>query len=75
MRSPSRRRWAATSNGPQSTWTRNLGSWWNLGFEAFGDIQSTPEALAATFALLEANGTIPHLGGERLSYPEWLDRL
>ena len=50
-------------------------SWWTLGFEAFGDIQSAPEALAATYAFLQANGAFPPLWGERLSYPEWLDRL
>jgi hypothetical protein len=50
-------------------------SWWTLGFEAFGDIQSAPDALAATYAFLQANGRFPPLSGERLSYPEWLDRL
>jgi hypothetical protein len=50
-------------------------SWWTLGFEAFGDLQSAPVALAATFAFLQANGRLPPLSGERLSYPEWLDRL
>ncbi len=37
--------------------------------------QSAPEALAETFAFLQANGPFPPLRGERLSYPEWLDRL
>jgi hypothetical protein len=50
-------------------------SWWTLGFEAFGDIQSALDALAATYAFLQANGRFPPLSGERLSYPEWLDRL
>ena len=50
-------------------------SWWTLGFEAFGDFQSAPVALAATFAFLQASGRFPPLSGERLSYPEWLDRL
>lgn len=49
--------------------------WWTLGFEAFGDLQSAPEALAETLAFLQANGPFPPLRGERLSYPEWLDRL
>ena len=51
------------------------GAWWTLGFEAFGDLQSAPDALAETFAFLQANGPFPPLRGERLSYPEWLDRL
>ena len=51
------------------------GSWWTLGFEAFGDLRSAPEALVETFAFLQANGAFPRLRGERLSYPEWLDRL
>ena len=51
------------------------GSWWTLGFEAFGDPRSAPEALAETFAFLQANGPFPPLRAERLSYPEWLDRL
>ncbi len=51
------------------------GAWWTLGFEAFGDLRSAPEALAETFAFLQANGSFPRLRGERLSYPEWLDRL
>ena len=50
-------------------------SWWTLGFEAFGDLRSAPAALAETFAFLRANGRFPPLSGERLSYPEWLDRL
>ncbi len=50
-------------------------SWWTLGFEAFGGLWSAPDALAATFAFLQANGRLPPLWGERLSYPEWLDRL
>ena len=50
-------------------------AWWTLGFEAFGDLQSAPDALAETFAFLQANGPFPPLRGERLSYPEWLDRL
>ena len=51
------------------------GSWWTLGFEAFGDVRSAQEALVETFAFLQANGAFPRLRGERLSYPEWLDRL
>ena len=49
--------------------------WWTVGFEAFGDLQSAPWALAETFAFLQANGPFPRLWGERLSFPEWLDRL
>lgn len=50
-------------------------SWWTLGFEAFGDLQSAPGALAATLAFLQGSDRFPPLSGERLSYPEWLDRL
>jgi hypothetical protein len=50
-------------------------AWWTLGFEAFGDLRSAPEALAATFGFLSGNRPLPPLDGERLSYPEWLDRL
>jgi hypothetical protein len=34
-----------------------------------------PEALAATFAFPAAQDPPPNVDGERLSYPEWLDRL
>jgi hypothetical protein len=50
-------------------------AWWTLGFEVFRDLRSAPESLAATFGFLSAKRPLPPLDGERLSYPEWLDRL
>jgi hypothetical protein len=51
---------------------QHLGTWWTLGFEAFGNIQSAPDALLKT---IKAMGLLPHIDGELLSYPAWLDKF
>jgi hypothetical protein len=45
--------------------------WWSLCFEAFGDLQSAPDALTKIIRMLKP----PDFNGALLSYPEWLDKL
>jgi hypothetical protein len=47
------------------------GTWWTLGFEAFGDLDEVVSSLNRTLA---ATGC-PAVDGAEMSYPEWLDSL
>jgi hypothetical protein len=44
--------------------------WWTIGFEAFGDVTSAPEALRRALDLLRP----PAFDGAKMSYPAWLDQ-
>jgi hypothetical protein len=46
--------------------------WWSLCFEAFGDLDSAPDAL---IRVIEAMKPLPEIDGAPLSYPAWLDTL
>jgi hypothetical protein len=51
------------------------GTWWTLGFEAFGDLATVRASLVATADLFAARRP-PALGGGRaMSYPAWLAAL
>ena len=47
-------------------------SWWSVGFEAFGDLDTVEPMLAATVAMLEAHLPPPLPTGEASGYPRWL---
>jgi hypothetical protein len=46
--------------------------WWSLCFEAFGDLDSAPDALVKVIRTMQP---IPTIDGAFLSYPAWLDTL
>lgn len=46
--------------------------WYSIGFEAFGDLQTAPAALAATLEHLQP---LPDFDGMLASYPQWLAML
>jgi hypothetical protein len=46
--------------------------WWSLCFEAFGDLDSAPDALVKVIRTMQP---IPAIDGVFLSYPAWLDNL
>jgi hypothetical protein len=46
--------------------------WWSLCFEAFGDLDSAPDALVK---VIQAMQPTPTIDGAFLSYPAWLDTL
>jgi hypothetical protein len=46
-------------------------SWWSVGFEAFGPLDTVEPMLAATVAMLEARAPPPLPGGEAGGYPHW----
>ena len=52
--------------GPQDS------SWWSVGFEAFGHLDTVEPMLAATVAMLEARSPPPLPSGEASAYPQWL---
>ena len=52
--------------GPQDS------SWWSVGFEAFGHLDTVESMLAATVAMLEARSPPPLPSGEASGYPQWL---
>jgi hypothetical protein len=54
--------------------TLAAGTWWTLGFEAFGPLESLAASVGATAQLLVARRPPLLVGGRRSSYPEWLAR-
>jgi hypothetical protein len=53
---------------------RDPRQWWTLGFEAFGDLDSTPVDLRRTVEFLVSRSFPLPSSGEFLSYPSWLAR-
>jgi hypothetical protein len=49
--------------------------WWTLGFEAFGDLDSSPCSLQLTAQFLIAQSIPLPSGGEFMNYPSWLARI
>jgi hypothetical protein len=54
--------------------TLAAGTWWTLGFEAFGPLDSLAASVRATAQLLAGRRPPLLVGGRRSSYPEWLAR-